>query len=189
MFLRAKTLLPSFIKHYFTLKHTNKRLGIGSCNNKLSNVSSLKGTSFWALVLCCECGYIFSGGSSLGSLKYCSPKMYSPLLFYEIHESLALVGSAQVTFPGWKKGESLDFPGKYKTQHLQVESKASWIINGQNAVGNFAPNKITSCLGKQAYPIIKPRKCSLLVPVTVKTKHSKSSEEREGCSKGNWEGI
>lgn len=51
--------------------------------------------------------------------------MYSSLLFNEIHEPLALVGSAQVTSPGWKNGETLDFPGMYKTQHLQVEWKAS----------------------------------------------------------------
>lgn len=68
---------------------------------------------------------MFSGGSSLSSLTYCFPKMYSSLLFNEIHEPLALVGSAQVTSPGWKNGETLDFPGMYKTQHLQVEWKAS----------------------------------------------------------------
>lgn len=34
------------------------------------------------------------------------------------------------------------------------------------------------CLGKQAYPIVKLRKYSLVVSVTVESKHSRSSEER-----------
>lgn len=73
-----------------------------------------------------------------------------------------------------EKGET----GKQKTQHLQVDQKTSRIINGQNAVGNFAPDTITVCLGKQAYPIVKLRKYSLVVSVTVESKHSTSSEER-----------
>lgn len=34
------------------------------------------------------------------------------------------------------------------------------------------------CLGKQTYPIVKVRKYSLVVSVTVESKHSTSSEER-----------